>query len=50
MKSMYIDWDKLWEAFEIWFEVNAHVWCDWPLQQKKIKKLVEAQLRKKEKK
>ena len=39
-----IDWAKLWSDFEDWIESRAYN-SEWEDQQKKIKQLVEKQLR-----
>ncbi len=41
---MKIDWDKVWEAFEKWWDKRT--WCHLDTEEKdKIQSIVEAQLR-----
>lgn len=42
---MKLDWKKIWEKFDEWYEKqNPDSW-DWEIQQKKIQALVSAEIR-----
>ena len=43
---MIINWDKIWESFDKWFDKDPKDYT-WETQQKKLQQIIDRQLKKK---